>query len=65
MTSNAIIAIASANTKENIMDNNILEAADGLRPRALTAPYPTKAITKDGPRVVKNSIKIRLKVLML
>lgn len=36
------------------MTMNIFGLAEGLRAMDLTAEYPTKAITADGPAVLKN-----------
>lgn len=52
--SSAKIAIASAKIKDKIITINIFGLAEGLRAMDLTAAYPTKAITADGPAVLKN-----------
>ena len=48
------MAIASAKIKDKIITINIFGLAEGLRAMDLTAVYPTKAITADGPVVLKN-----------
>ena len=50
----AKIAIASAKIKDKIITINIFGLAEGLRAMDFTAAYPTKAITADGPAVLKN-----------
>lgn len=41
---------------------NISGAADGLRAKDFTPHAPTKAITIDGPRVLKNKTNIMVKL---
>lgn len=57
--------MASAKIKERIIAINILGDADGLRPTALTAEYPTRAITAAGPAVLKNITNIKAKFCIL
>jgi len=49
----------SAKRNANIMATMILADAEGLRPKARMAAYPTKAMIKEGPRVLMN-IKIAI-----
>lgn len=54
----------SANKKANPMANMILGDAAGFLPKALTAAYPTKAIIRDGPRVLMNMTNAIVKFLI-
>jgi hypothetical protein len=58
----AITAIASAKIKARIIEIKILGAAEGFLPNALTAAYPTTAITADGPAVAISIIIAAVKV---
>ena len=50
----AMTAIPSANKKANPIANMILGDAAGFLPKARTAAYPTRAIIRDGPKVLMN-----------
>lgn len=59
-----MIAIASAKINAVIIASKIRGEAEGLRPTALTAAKPTTPITAAGPKVAKNMIKIKIKLLI-
>ena len=52
----------SAKRKAVTIERRIFEAAAGLRARAFKAEAPTYAITSDGPIVLKNIIKVIVKL---
>jgi len=64
MTS-AITAIPSAKKKANIKATRIFGAAEGLRPSAFIAAYPTVAIINEGPSVLKNIINAIVKFFIM
>ena len=59
------MAIASAKINARIMEIKILGAAEGFRPKALTAANPTVAITADGPAVAISIIRTAVNVPMI
>ncbi len=51
-----MIEMDSTNTRSKTVPMNILEAADGFRPRALIVAKPKIAITAEGPVTTVNII---------
>lgn len=59
------MAMASAKINANIIVIRILGEAEGFRDKPLTAEYPTRAITIDGPNVLISIMNINVTALIV